>query len=362
VTEAPEETTSEAAAPENVAPATNEAAPPKRVRRLWLIVPWTLFALLVIGWVYYWNAVASEARGRVEAWFAAEREAGADAAFTGIRMHGFPVLMRLEIQGVRYAPSRGQWRLESDRVDLNLNLVDLEHLILESKAPITITPASGARQIIDADALLFSVRMKDGAFVEAGLEADALSIDNPDAEGVMRVRKTMLGLRPDPRRAGDYQLSVDVTALELARPVRSFENFTQTIAQWRSAIVIEHGADVLTMPKDDPLGPWREAGGQARIEALGLHWGPLEATGQGNVHLDEQRRLVGRLDLDIPRPAPALQALADSENLSRNTARALGVIALGYVVTGGAVSFDLEARDGLLYFESVPVRALDPIY
>ncbi len=341
---------------------TEPAAQRKRARRLWLIIPWTLFAILVIAWVSYWNIVAGKARDKVEDWFAAERDAGADANIGRISTHGFPVMMRLELEDVHYAPLREQWRLETARLDLNINLVNVEHVILEAKAPIDVTPANGARQTISADALLFSLRTKDGALMEAGIEADALQIDNPDAEGVMRVRKTVLTVRPDPRRSGDYQLAFDVLALRLARPVRSFENFGTAVTQVRGAVVIEQGAALLTMPTDDPLAPWRDAGGQARFEALGLEWGPLEATGQGDARVDEERRLVGRLALDIPRPAPALEALTRSENLPRDAGRALGVIAMGYAVTGDAVSFDIEARDGVLDLENVPVRPLAPLY
>ena len=71
----------------------------------------------------------------------------------------------------------------------------------------------------------------------------------------------------------------------------------------RAAIVVERGASLLNASQDDPLGPWREAGGKLRFDALVLNWGPLETTGAGEGSLDAQRRLQGRLVLPIEHPA-----------------------------------------------------------
>ena len=66
-------------------------------RRLWLIVPWALFALIAIGWIIYWNVVAGTAEARVRAWAAQQTEQGGQVSIGRIARHGFPVLLRLEL-------------------------------------------------------------------------------------------------------------------------------------------------------------------------------------------------------------------------------------------------------------------------
>jgi hypothetical protein len=144
--------------------------------------------------------------------------------------------------------------------------------------------------------------------------------------------------------------------------VRSFEAFGQDIAALRAAIVVEQGAALLDSSPEDPLGPWRTAGGRMRFDALVLNWGPLETTGTGDGGLDEQRRLEGRLVLPVERPAPVLTAIANGPNVNEDARRALGLLAAGYLVTGDDITLDIGAHDGVLRIEGLPVRPLPPVY
>jgi hypothetical protein len=331
-------------------------------RRLGLILPWAAFALIVIGWMIYWFIVAGAADQRLAQWAAEQRAAGGQASYARVVRHGFPVLLRLEIQDLLYAPARGGWRASTARADLHVNLLNTGHVSLEAKAPLAITRENGAITNITANALIASLRMRGDDLAQAGVEADALILDDPAKDGVLRVEKFVFNVRPDPRAAGEYQIALDATALTLPRAVRSFESFGLDIPALRAAIVIEHGAALLDSAPDDPLGPWREAGGRARFEALALNWGPLEATGQGHGGLDDQRRIAGALALAIPRPAPVLAALARSDDISSDAREALGVMALGFALSGDDVNFDIEARDGTLRIEGLTVRPLPPVY
>jgi hypothetical protein len=329
-------------------------------RRLWLIIPWIVFALVALGWIAYWNIVSNTAQQRLAAWVSAQQARGAEASYARIRVHGFPVLLRLEINDFAYAPPGGDWRAQTQRLDLHVNLINTGHLMYEAKAPISIGRADGSSSVLTADALLVSVRNSGAELAQASLEADALSLDDPAQEGVLRAQKLVISVRPDPRDANALQVAADATALNLARPVRSFETFGQEISALRAAIVLEQGSSLLA--PSDPLETWRGADGRARFEALSLTWGPLEATGQGEATIDEARRLAGRLELTIPNPAPALGALAQSPSLTSNIRSTVRALAVGYAITGDDVLFDVDARDGMLYVEALPVRALAPLY
>lgn len=327
---------------------------------LW--APWALFVLAALGWVAYWNYLAGEAESRVAAWVRTENADGAQASYARVVRHGFPVLMRLELQTLSYAPPRGGWRADTARADLHVDVLNPSHVIFRAEAPINITREDGAVSVVEADALIASLRTNGDELVQAGVEADNLRIDDPAKEGVLSVRKVVANVRPDARTAGAYQLAFDATALTLPRAVRSFEPFGLDVTSLRAAIVVEHGAALLDSAPGDPLGPWRSAGGQLRFEALALNWGPLDATGTGQGGLDDARRLQGALILPIDRPGPIFAALAQGPDVDESTRRALALLAAGYAISGDDITLDVEADGGVMRLEGLPVRTLPPVY
>ncbi|HVY85667.1 MAG TPA: DUF2125 domain-containing protein [Caulobacterales bacterium] len=327
--------------------------------RFWLYAPWALFLLLAACWIGYWFVLANGAQQRVMDLLAAQRAAGAEAQVGRISTHGFPVLLRLELDDVAYAPRQRNWRAATPRLDLNINVLNPNHLILQQRAPISID-RPGAHAEIDAEVSLMSLRMQGAQLAEARLESDALSLEERGRPGAATVQKLVAAMRPDPRAATDYQLAIQATGLHLARPVRTFEHFGQDIALANAAIVLE-GAAALLEPAD-PLEHWRAAGGTARLEGMTLNWGPLEANAQGAVGLDAQHRLQGALQAALPRPSAALNALAQSPSLSYQQKNALSVFALGLAFSNHDVRVHLEAGDGVLKLEHVPVRTLAPVY
>jgi hypothetical protein len=333
-----------------------------KARRLWLIVPWALFALIAIGWIIYWNVVAETAEARVRAWVAEQTEQGGQVSIARIVKRGFPVLMRLELHDVSYAPAQGGWRAETERADLHVQLMNTQHVIVEAEAPIALSRSNGEVTNISADALIASVRMAGNALAVAGIEADNLALDDPAQEGVLRARKVVLNVRPDERAEGDYQIAFDAQELMLPRAVRSFEAFGLDVLMLRAALVVTDGAALMEASQQDPLGPWREAGGRLRIEGLELRWGPLTTLGRGEGGLDEQRRLQGELTLPIEEPAPVFTAIANGPNVNEDARRALALLAAGYMISGDDITLDVEARDGVMRLEGLPVRPLPPVY
>ena len=331
------------------------------MKRLGLIIPWAIFLAIVLGWIGYWMIVADTAEKKLATWSAEQRQAGAEVSYTGIRRHGFPVLMRLEIVDFTYQPARSHWRATTPSLDLNIQLLDPGLIAFQSKQPITVTRADGSNARLTADALLASIHTRNNRLAEVRVEGNGLSYQDAKP-GVLRIGRLMLGVRPDPRDGAHEQVSVELSAVQLARPVRSFEQFGQDISAIRGAIVIEQAAKLAERDPADFLRPWREAGGRARIERIELNWGPLEGSGEGDASVDDQRRLVGTLRLAVPHPGPAMQALALNDRLSRNERQLMEAIGIGLAASGRAVTFTVLARDGVLKVEGSRVRDLPPLY
>lgn len=328
----------------------------------WLVGPWALFIVLAVGWVAYWHIAAAEAERRIQSFLTEQQSRGASATIDRIVRHGFPAMLRLELQDVNYGPARGGWQMTTDRADLHLNLLNPQHLTLEAKAPIAFQRAGGAFTNVTADALIATLRTAGDRLATAGIEADNLALDDPQEDGVLRAAKVVLNVRPDPRAQGEYQVAFDAQALSLPRPVRSFEGLGQEVQALRAAIVVEQGAALLQTSPGDPLAPWREAEGKLRFDALVLNWGALQTTGTGEGGLDDQRRLQGALRLPIDRPGPFFSAIANGPDVNQDARRGLGLLATAYMLSGDDINLDVEAINGVLRLEGITVRTLPPVY
>ncbi|MBC7769781.1 MAG: DUF2125 domain-containing protein [Phycisphaerales bacterium] len=329
---------------------------------LWLAGPWAAFIVLAVGWIAYWNIVAGAAEQRIRAAIDEQQSRGANVSVGRIVRRGFPVMLRFELHDATYGPARGGWEAATARADLHLNILNPQHATFKAEAPIALTRAGGDVTKISADTLIGTLRMDGRRLASAGIEADNLELDDPTEDGVLRVRKLVLSVRPDARAAGQYQVAFDAQALTLPRAVRSFEAFGQDVPLLRAAIVIEEAAALMAPSPGDPLAPWRAANGRLRFEALELNWGPLEATGQGHGGLDAERRLQGSLTLPIDRPGPVFSAIANGPNVDEDTRRGLGLLATAFAFTGDDITLDVDANNGVLRLEGVGVRTLPPVY
>lgn len=333
-----------------------------KARTLWLVIPWAVFAVLAIGWSIYWHVLAGEMETRLRAVIAEQNGRGADASIGRIVRHGFPVLMRFELQDVSYLAPGAYWSARTDRADLHVQIINPQHVIVEAQAPIAFARKNGDVTNISADALIASLRMNGATLAQAGIEADNLMLDDPAKEGVLHAAKLVLNVRPDPRAEGHYQIAFDATALILPRPVRSFEAFGLDVQALRAAIVIEQARALVNPPPGDPLEPWREADGRLRFEALSVQWGPLQATGTGWGGLDHARRLMGALALPVEHPAPVLATLANGPSVEEDARRALGLLAASFLISGDDINLDVEANEGVMRLEGFEVRELPAVY
>lgn len=330
--------------------------------RSWLIIPWALFAALVLGWIGYWNYVAAQAERQIAAWQVSQNDAGANVSYGIIVRHGFPVLLRMEIPNVSYAPARAGWRLQTARLDLNVDLLNPQHIILKAMAPIAVSRNDGAITNVTAQSLIASLRMQGDALAVAGIEANNLVLDDPAQPGTLTIANFVANTRPDPRRAGDYQLALIADNLVLPRPVRGLETFGLRAPHLEARIVVEQGAALLRGSQNDPLGPWREAGGKLRFEALNLQWGPLQTSVTGEGRLDAQRRLEGRLVIPVAQPTSALNAIAEAPSIDGDARTALQALVANYLISGGQITLDVGAHNGVLTVENIPLRSLPPVY
>lgn len=330
-------------------------------RWLWLAIPWAIFLILAAGWSAYWFGLSNAVRERLEAVAAREHVGGFKLSIGAIEARGFPMLLRFELTDLALAPLDDEWRINTAAGALHVQLFNPEHVIYEARAPIQIARPE-ATSTLSADALIFSVRLAQGAFAQAGVEADALVLDDPATPGALNVGKLVVNLRPDPRAEHEYQIAFAAEAVSLPAPVRSFEGLGQDVALLRAAIVLERARALLENEEGDTLGPWSASGGRLRFEALALNWGALSSTGAGWGGLDDQRRLIGELALPIEHPAQLFRALAAGPGVEDDARQTLTLLSAAFAQNAEPFTLDVEARDGVLRLEGLRARTLPPVY
>lgn len=336
---------------------------PRRFRRWGLIIPFALLALVAAGWTVYWFALKAEATRRIESTLAAERDAGAEAQATIARAWGFPRELAFDLTNVSYAPPDGAWRASTPRLRVNVNPINPQHIITEIQAPIAIRYRGGRTATLSSPDLRVSVRMNGRALALAGFEGTDIAYGDPDPNGrSFTAGRAVANVRPDPRTPRAYQLSLDLERFGLARPVRAFETFGQSLARVSARVVLDEGAALLNATRRDPFAPWARAGGAARIESARIEWGPATITGQGRIGVDAARRLEGRIDIAFENPAEAIRALSRSPSLPRDAARALELFAIGAALSGDDLDTNVQAREGWLSLGGARVREVAPLY
>lgn len=333
-----------------------------RARRLWLWIPWAVFALIALAWTAYWHFTAERANRALIDWAAAQQAAGAEASFGALRVHGFPVLLRIETPNFRYAPAGGAWRLETARFDAHVNLANPVQFGAVFKSPIAFHRKTGERATITAKSLIVTLRMREGELTRVSLQATGLSLDDPAKQGALTIAALLLNARPDERQAGAWQVAFEAKDVHLARPVRGFDALGQDIAEARTLATLEAGDVLFADEGGVSFDNWRDSGGRVHIEALDFSWGPVNATGIGEARLDLARRLEGALALTITRPADTLAALAQSADVAPETKTALNAMGSGLSLLGEQAPITVVAREGALSVGRAPLRTLAPLY
>jgi 1-acyl-sn-glycerol-3-phosphate acyltransferase len=187
------------------------APQPKRPNRLGLFAPWLIFLALAVGYWVYWSTLRDHALQRIDTAFAAVRANGGVADYRAVHVDGFPMRLSLHFADMRYAPKDAQFGFSAPRVTVHVNPAEPRHLIGAAKGPAQLT-LGATTYVVDGDVLAASRRpARGGNGTEEVLDLRAVTLAGPN--GAWQVKTLVIGARPDPRKAGDRQISVEFTGV-----------------------------------------------------------------------------------------------------------------------------------------------------
>jgi hypothetical protein len=324
----------------------------------WLIAVWVILFLALAGWTAWWFTLRTQAIGGVDQWIAKQRAAGANVSYEKVEASGFPFRLSLTFDNVHYAAPGDAWVMATPKVQLHINPSDLSLVIVEPRDTVSWTTRGAARTFTPQESAI-SVHITNLAVDRVVVEGKGVAITK-DGKPDFIVGQFVGGLRPDPRAAGDGQLSVDAQNVDLAAPPKGVEGMGAKIQTLSARIVFEKGA-VLIGPGEDRVGSWKQAGGAARVEGLGFTWGPATISSQGKFALDDQRRLAGALDINLEKPGETFGALAQSPATEPGMAKMYAMMGAANTARGGPLKAPLVIENGVMLFNNLPITTVEPI-
>jgi hypothetical protein len=308
----------------------------ERSVRFFIYGPLAALLLLALSWSAYWFIAAENIRTELERLDGGEIIPGATLQFAAMNVGGFPFRFDIVLGGVTLAAQgqAGAWAWRSERISLHAAAHKRAPYILEADGLQTLSwpGEQGAPQnvlqmtsgiaragvhfengrlqrfdidILNAeanDASLDAAPMRSFGFARAQARFMAWEDDTIGFIGSLDAGRIGSGYRP--------ALGSDLSRVRIEGEISQAQNLQDLRAG---------SAGVRSS-----LASWRDAGGTIALQPTEAAWGGTLLQGDGELFLDENHRLAGRLSARPEDPVSFLGALAQSEMLPVQTRTQLG--------------------------------------
>jgi len=335
--------------------------PVAKNHRWGLVIPWAIAALIAFGWCGYWIVLQGTVRNALAAWSQAQAEATGRPGYAALTTGGFPLRLEVRLMEAALVDPRGAYVAATPVALAAVDPLNPQHVILSFPAPVALQLEDGAERLLTGDRVAASVRLAGDRLARASFSAEGLAIAASDAAAGQGLFFAEFGVhvRPDERNAADWQVAIAGKGIRFGSPVQAFEAFGQEMSRLQIGVVLSK-AEALAAA-GDPLELWRQAGGEGRLEALDIVWGPFTATGEGVLRLDAAHRLEGTLNLRPGDMRLFLDAMATEDDHPLAAILAEGLEASTVTLTAQAGVLRWQADTPLGEIAPQPLRTLGPI-
>ena len=229
------------------------------------------------------------------------------------------------------------------RVVVSMDLLHPRRLRIAPQDEQELRLAAGPTLVFGADRLTAIVPVAAGRPDHLDVVADGLvaGLQRPRDRESVRIGHAELHLRAGEGAAAELV----VTSRGIGLPDDGRWPLGGTIGR----LVLDVAMTPTALPGGAPAAQaraWRDGGGALRLRHLALHWGPLDLTAQGTLHLDQNLQPEGSGDAKITGASASLTALAQGGAIPDGLAQT-GQLLLGLMARpaeGGADSVDLPVK------------------
>ena len=282
------------------------------MRRI-LIATLVLLAAASAGYTGYWFHVAGRLRAGVEPWAEARRAEGYTVRWDAVTVGGFPGSFSLRFAGAVFGGTRPlPFQIAAPLLSGSARPWNLRRW--ELSAP------GGARVDAPSEGDAIAAATLDGTVIlgtEAGTAIDLVAHDLAvsglagsfhvaDAE----TRLTLPERAPASHQDAAFGAAIRLAKLELPRSVPTFGSTVEALTL--------AGTFKGALPRGklrQGLAAWRDDGGTIELKDGSLRWGPLAASANGTLALDEALQPIGAMTATIEGHNAIIDAAVASGNM-----------------------------------------------
>jgi hypothetical protein len=279
-----------------------------RGARAWLYIPFVLLMLAALAWTGLWFYGRHRIGVELDSYFVREAARGRAWSCPDRVIDGYPFRIVLRCANPSFRAEQGERTSVEGKlgaltvIATTAGAFNLAHVIAEAEGPLVVSGAGEGRMTMNwktaraslrgtpsrLDRVSLDLDQSDVVFAIAGFQDMKLSSDRLEAH----VREGV-----DPANPNTYDVAVRIARF-VAPPL-------DLLTGNRDAGDLELDGRVLRLAGIDrrdwraSLETWRNAGGTLRIERLKLAKGAPRLEAKGDLQLDAERRLAGRLDAEF---------------------------------------------------------------
>lgn len=263
-----------------------------------LYLPFILLGLVALAWCAYWFIGSAMANRAIDQRIAAEKEKGREWNCTRRSIDGFPFRFILRCDGMTLAVGQ-KFAMTVPAFRAIAMAWNPRHVIAEADGPVLFKNAGYNDLRVNWENMQVSVqgagtRSMMLSAVAASPAADEIGPQSQTQ--IFSAEKFELHGRPTPGRAdNDPAIDIATSGVKVMIPmVAHLLNQTEPGAFTLNATVTKAAAFGPGSPIDN-AERWRQSGGNAAISKIYIAAGKITLDGQGDLALDEEHRIAGRI-------------------------------------------------------------------
>jgi Uncharacterized protein conserved in bacteria len=321
---------------------------PRKRRRLGLVIPWVLAALLAIAWTGGWFWLRGQAQARMDAAVETLRGAGYDVAWKSRSLGGYPFRLSVTLEEPRIREPSG-WALEAPRIEADARISSpTSWIIAAPQGAAFVRPEGGPVAV-------------QGKVVRASLTHPAEIPPRLSFEGVELTFQPAAGAQPfglekakrvEFHLRGNRELDEALVAFKVDEgKARSgtllgrLAGDQQVSMVWNatlSKIATFKGGDWT-----DAVRHWTAAGGRMTLRQAGLTAGEASlGSSTGSFGVSSDGRLSGSMEVTLRQAPRALLALAETGAIPKEQAEAAAAVVAARAGTGDQARASLYFQAG----------------
>lgn len=342
----------------------HDLPPPRKPRRLGLIIPWVLAILIVVGWTAGWLWARGEARTRMDEGVETLRRAGYDVSWKSRGIGGYPFRLSVVLEEPRVREPSG-WGLEAPRLEADARISSPTSWVIAAPQGLTfVRPVGGPVQV-------------QGKVIRASLTHPTEVPPRLSFEGVDLKFQPAAGAQPFGLEAakrvefhlrGNKQLDEGLVSFRVDEGRARLSGLLGRIAGERPVSIVWNatlskigsfnGADWA-----DAVRRWTDAGGRMSLRQAGVTAGEaVLGSNSGVLTVGSDGRVSGVMDVTLRQGPRALGAMGETGVIPQERADAAAAVAAAREGTGDAARATINFQAGQTTLGPVALGPAPKVY